>query len=180
MGSVRFFEMRDARGRSNAPLAWTDDGLFTWLANTKGWHRAREIEGDFLVDQEYEYVEITPGRATEMVGTARPIDGRTVRWLLDMYRSQPPEDRRTSADLGLRDVTKKPTSDPLFVEKLRTSGGWVDVKRYASGRRSAAKVLASELRQGRKKKLQDVGPLEARVQDDAGGIVVQARRRTEQ
>lgn len=76
--------------------------MFVWVPNTSEWHRNRELEADFLIDRELRYEEVAGGDVPPLIAAAQPVDERDSGWLIDEYRAQPPEDRRSSADLGLR------------------------------------------------------------------------------
>jgi len=99
--TTRFYRVIDDEGHSNSPVAWADRKLFVWVPNTGEWHRNGPLEIDFTFDGEFTYVELTPEQAVEQMHSARPADERVVGWLMDRYRAQSPEDRRSSTDFGL-------------------------------------------------------------------------------
>ncbi|WP_157732638.1 hypothetical protein [Cellulomonas sp. PSBB021] len=178
--ATEFFRVLDEQGRTNAPVAWTDDHrMFVWVPNTRAWHRSRELETDFLVERELTFEPLPAADVPDAMSGAQRIDERSAGWLVEEYRNQPADDRRTSADLGLRIAGERSTTSSVLVERLASTSGWVVVKTYANGGRAAersAASLASDIRRGQRKALSKLGPLEARVAPAGGDLVVEARR----
>jgi hypothetical protein len=108
---VRFFRFLDRDGRSNAPVAWASDHMFSWVPNTGAWHRNRAIEIDYIFDREFIYEEVTAAEAEALARDARPIDESTSGWLVDEYRAQPRDEVRTSDELGARGPADRPAGD---------------------------------------------------------------------
>lgn len=148
--------------------------MYLWVPNTGEWHRNRAVEIDYLVDQEDEYPESSAEVAAEKVKTALPMDERGLKWLVDEYREQPPEDRRSHADFGLVISGRHATRDRALLGRLE-AGDWVPVKAYWPSQRDSAKALASDIRKGKRKGLAQVGALEAEVVESGKVLLVRAR-----
>lgn len=143
-----------------------DDELYAYLANTGLWHRSHALEEDFFFDQDGTYTEVTPDQVTELLPAVARLDergagGRLVR----RFKSQPYDDKRTSAALGLTTKEKRPATRPGFVELLAQTPRerWVAATIYEAAERRAGDQAASEIRTGRKKALTHLGPVGAEL-----------------
>ena len=96
-----FFRVCDA-GRTNAPVSWADHQMYVWVPNTRTWHRERELEIDYLIERKLTFEPLPASDVPAAMDAAQRVDERSAGWLIDEYRAQPPEDRRSSADLGVR------------------------------------------------------------------------------
>ncbi len=153
--------------------------IYKWCPNTGEWHRNKPLEEDFdtpfIPDLRFE--EITPAEAVEMVLANARIHERSLGWLVQERRAQPLKERRTHAELGLVvPGTKMGSRDEAVMERLHHTADWVPVKAYNANQTAAAKALASDIRNGRRKAMAELGPLEARTTKTKTGIVVEARR----
>ncbi|HZL80507.1 MAG TPA: hypothetical protein VFC06_00965, partial [Demequina sp.] len=150
--------------------------MFVWVPNTRTWHRSRELETDYLIERELTFEPLAAGDVPEAMSAANRIDERSAGWLIEEYRTQPPADRRTSSDLGLRLSGERATTAQVLVERLAATTDWVAVKTYAHTAERSAASLASDIRRGQRKALAKLGPLDARVSPAGSDLVVEARR----
>ncbi|PPG85008.1 hypothetical protein [Rathayibacter rathayi] len=73
---------------------------------------------------------------------------------------------------------KRPTTDQQLIEELRSlAGEWVAIYVYPSQDIGAARVMASDIRRGRRKHLAGLGGLETRTRPNGDTVVVEARTR---
>jgi hypothetical protein len=175
--ATTFFRVLDEQGRTNAPAAWTaDHRMFVWVPNTRTWHRSRELETDYLIERELTFEQLPVEDVPEVMSATYRIDERSAGWLIEEYRTQPPGDRRTSSDLGLRLTGERATTARVLVERLAATTDWVAVKTYTRTAERSAASLASDIRRGQRKALAKLGPLDARVSPAGNDLVVEARR----
>lgn len=180
---MRFYKMNQEGQEGYGLVARTDDDeLYAYLTNTGLWHRSTALEEDFFFDQDGIYTEVGPDQVTELLPAVPRLDergagGRLVR----RFRSQPYDDKRTSAALGLMTKEKRSATRPGFVELLAQvpRERWVNATIYESGERRAADQAAFEIRKGHKKALKKLGPLGARLAPLQGKYVLQVKKLSE-
>lgn len=150
--------------------------FFVWVPNTKAWHRYPEFEpGPGYV----EGVVFEPSSAEEiqsLLPDNRRIDERALGWVVEEFRAQPESEVLSSVDLGLPfSAGPQPTRD-VDISSL-PAGEWVTLKDYPDEGYRRAISLASDIRQGKRKKLALPGfRLEARVQGRRAGYELQIRK----
>lgn len=143
-----------------------DERLYFWVPGLGAWVLDDDILRDFRSfegDRENAYEEIDPYQAAALIREAPALD----RWTVAQFKTQ--TERLTSAELGLPvDVGQpRPTTDPHTLESIEKAapGAWVTVRTFpddARGR-TAARTWAYEIRNGKKKRLAALGPLEVDV-----------------
>ncbi|MGP5700889.1 hypothetical protein ACTXPA_18480 [Glutamicibacter arilaitensis] len=78
--------------------------LLRWVPNTDLWHRASELENDYLFgDEGGTYEPISAEEAARLVRLVQPFDKRRIvaQRLLTKYKEQLPVEQRTNAEMGL-------------------------------------------------------------------------------
>lgn len=78
--------------------------LLRWVPNTGLWHRASELENDYLFgDESGTYEPINAEKAARLIRFVRPFDEQRMvaQRLLTKYKRQPPAEQRTNAEMGL-------------------------------------------------------------------------------
>jgi hypothetical protein len=172
---TQFYEVRD----SDQSLVWIaahetggEHRIFVYLPNTGTWHRSTAVEDDFYdPNQSAGYTAIAPDRAAAQLPALAKINTKTAGWLVDDLRSS---DTLTSHELGLpAATTARPTSERQVIDILVNNRGDHWVRIYSGRTNSAARAFASEIRLGKKIRLNKIGRFEARVVEDT---VVEARR----
>lgn len=104
---IKFFRVRAPEQTSGTVVVAEDTQagiLLRWVPNTGLWHRARELENDYLFgDEGGTYAPINPDEAARLIGDVAPFDElRAVsRRILARYRAQPTVEQRTNAEMGL-------------------------------------------------------------------------------
>lgn len=122
------------------------DMLLIFVPNTGKWHRAAELENDYLFgDEGGRYEPITADQAGSLLHRVLPFDKRRSvdQRLLARYEAQPPSEQRTNAEMGLtqKQTNMKPMSAPGIKELLRRSsknGQRRTVALYPPGTRTSA------------------------------------------
>ncbi|MGD9622258.1 MAG: hypothetical protein AB7G47_19715 [Mycolicibacterium sp.] len=170
-------------------LAAEHDGkLYSYIPNVEEFVYNQPLSADFLIDRNLTYTPIDTAQAATIIttGTVGKIDGRSNRFLLDHFRSEPRKLNPTEvlgASPRLR-ADVEPTATEVAhakAELLRTTpvGEWIIYKTYPpTANRQTALQLASDLRKGRVRAFADI-PLKARIQSSPQGhhVVQIARER---
>lgn len=157
------------------------DFLLRWVPNTGLWHRAPELENDFLFsDEGGTYEPISADEAAELISQVSPFDERRAvsQRILARYRAQQPAEQRTNAEMGLSQAQTrmKPMSAPGLAELLRRSARsnrWRTLARYPAGAGSAPRQLVSDW--SRRQQPLGLDGLEMRITGDQQTPLVQAR-----
>lgn len=157
------------------------EALLRWVPNTGLWHRARELENDYLFgDEGGTYEPISADEAAKLIGEVTPFDERrtVAQRILARYRAQPPAEQRTNAEMGLSQAQTgmKPMSAPGLPELLRRSARsnrWRTLARYPPGAGSAPRQLVSDW--SRRQQPLGLSGLEMRITEDQQTPLVQAR-----
>lgn len=167
---VYFYATRGPDGEFASLAAMVvGDGASTWrwIPNFGEW------VGDDGVDRllsdhkdARDFEEVSAEIAQKLVCSLPRYDGRRYGMILKNFELEPR--RRSNAELGLEDIepkTKRPTSDKQLVATVRNAplGTWVTMRTFPPTGGAAARQWASEVRRGKKKRLADLGPLEARI-----------------
>lgn len=168
-------------------LAAERDGkLYTYVPNVGEFVYNQPLSVDFLIDRNLTYTPIDTGQAATIItaGTIGKIDGRSNRFLLDHFRTEP-RTLNPGEVLGAnprRRADIEPTATEIAhakAELLRSTpiGEWIIYKTYPpTASRQTALQLASDLRKGRVRAFADI-PLKARIQSTPQGHhVVQVTR----
>lgn len=165
----------------NGATTWiameTEDGqLYSYVPNTGRFHANRGLTHDRYIDQEGNYLEISPERARELVdaGDIGRIDGRRNRDLLARYQADP-----ESVDPA---TILPPSPHPSAASRAALleqapEGEWVTWQTYPRLQKQRAHVAANDIRTGRIRALESIGPIEVRVRPlEADTYVVEVRR----
>lgn len=172
---TQFYEVRD----SDQNLVWVaahetagEHRIFVYLPNTGTWQHSTALEDDFYArDRAATYAPISTEQAVRQLPALRKLNAKTAGWLLEDLTSST---TISGADLGLPTaVTARPTSEAQVIEILASNDGGRWVKVYSGRTKGAARVFASELRNGKKTRINRIGRFETRVVQDT---VVEARR----
>jgi hypothetical protein len=161
-----------------------EDRVYFYLGNTKLWHHSRDLEVQLDTnDADWTATEVPPAEVPALIAEVKKMDGRgySGRELRDL-RAQPPEDKRTSAELGLRTTEgDRPiaSGDVRGLLAALPVGQSREVARYSEGRKSAAHNLAYEINLGTKKALAGV-PISAKTVRAGSDVVVKVRREGKQ
>ncbi|MBG6184714.1 hypothetical protein IWX65_002692 [Arthrobacter sp. CAN_A214] len=179
---MKFYKTQAEGSSAYGVMARDGDELYSYLPNTELWHRSPELETDFYFEQEGVYTEVAPDEVPDLIAGVQRIDERGAGGLyVQRRRSQPREDLRTSAALGII-VGKRQATGKGVLEYLRKSpmGRWVVVALYGIEDAGAARQLKHEITQNKKKSYGQFGPLEVRVIPNAGKQIaeVQVRKST--
>ncbi|MUK01796.1 hypothetical protein GM708_07520 [Vibrio cholerae] len=179
---MKFYKTQAEGSSAHGVMARDGDELYSYLPNTELWHRSPDLETDFYLEQEGVYTEVAPDEVPNLIAGVQHIDERGAGGLyVQRRRSQPREDLRTSAALGII-VGKRQATGKGVLEYLRKSprGRWVVVALYGTEDAGAARQLKHEIAQNKKKSYGQFGPLEVRVVNDSGDRVtkVQVRKST--
>jgi len=175
---TQFYEVRN----SDQKLVWIaahetvgEHRIFVYLPNSGTWHRSTAIEDDFYdPHRDSGYIAIAPAQASAQLPSLPKLNAKTAGWLLDELLAS---EALTSTELGLPAAgTARPTSERQVIDILVNNRGDHWVRIYSGRTNSAARAFASEIRRGKKIRLNAIGRFEARVVEDT---VVEARRITE-
>ena len=157
------------------------DILLRWVPNTGLWHRATELENDYLFGDEggtYEPIDAT--EAADLLRQVAPFDERysLAQRMLARYRAQPPAEQRTNAEMGLTQAQTrmKPMAAPGLGKLLRRSARshrWRTLVRYPPGAGSAPRQFVSDW--SRRDHPLGLDGLEIRLAGDRDAPIVQAR-----
>lgn len=157
-----------------------EDRVYFYLGNTKLWHHSRDLEVQLDTnDADWTATEVPAIEVPALIAEVKKMDGRgySGRELRDL-KAQPPEDKRTSAELGLHTAERdRPIAGGDVRELLAALpvGRSREVARYAVSRKSVAQNLAYELNTGLKKALTGV-PISAKTVQSGSDVVVRVRR----
>lgn len=176
--AVRFYQAQSRGADTYGLIARVGDELYAYLPNTEQWHRSVDLETDFYFEHEGTYTEVTPDQVPALMAGVPRIDERGAGGVhVKRRRSQPVEDKRTSAALGIiMDGAREATGKEMAVYLSQSrKGRWIAVKGYRPTSISAARQLKYELRKG-KKSLELAGPLESRIVPRSGRLEVQVKR----
>ncbi|UFU16050.1 hypothetical protein LQK89_17670 (plasmid) [Curtobacterium sp. C1] len=172
---TQFYEVRD----SDQNLVWIaahetagEHRIFVYLPNTGTWQHSTAVEDDFYGrDHAATYTPITAEQAVRQLPTMRKLNAKSASWLLEELTSSA---TATSSELGLPvATTARPTSEAQVIEILAKNDGGRWVKVYSGRTSGAARSFASELRNGKKARINRIGRFETRVVHET---VVEARR----
>lgn len=154
--------------------------VYFYLGNTKLWHHSRSLEVQLDTNiQDWTATEVSIAEVPALVAGVKRMDGRgySGEYLREL-KAQPPEDKRTSAELGLLTANG---DRPATGEGIRALLGALSrgqsrtIARYVADRKAVAQNLAYELNSGLKKSLAEI-PLEARTVADGDHIVVEVEK----
>ncbi|TCK58312.1 hypothetical protein [Curtobacterium sp. PhB136] len=172
---TQFYEVRD----SDQNLVWiaahetaSEHRIFVYLPNTGTWQHSTAVEDDFYDrDRNATYIAISGEQAARQLPKLQKVNAKTATWLLEDLTSS---STATSAELGLPIITTaRPTTEAQVIEILVINDGhkWTVV--YNGPSNGAARTFASELRNGKKNRINRIGKFETRVVQNT---VVEARR----
>lgn len=181
---TKFYAVRDrTKGDRYAVIALSDirrpgyTRAYRWVPNFKAWVLDRALLRDFRsrdVDQANEFDPMDPADALQLAHDLPPV---RARWVLDAYRGE--DERLSSADLGAPVADQsRPTTDPHLADTVRKTppGTWIPVRTFPRTKSTAARKWVSEVRLGKKARLQPLGPLEARLETEEDIITAYLRR----
>lgn len=172
---TQFYEVRD----SDQNLVWIaahetagEHRIFVYLPNTGTWQQSTAVEDDFYApDRAAAYAPISAEQAARQLPTLHKLNAKTAGWLLEDLTSSA---TASSAELGLPvTATARPTADVHVIEILTSNDGHRWVKVYSGRTSGAARAFASDLRNGKKARINRIGRFEARVVHET---IVEARR----
>lgn len=172
---TQFYEVRD----SDQNLVWIaahetadEHRIFVYLPNTGTWQHSTAVEDDFYApDRAATYAPISAEQAVRQLPAMHKLNAKTASWLLEDLTSST---TATGAELGLPTaVTARPTSEAQVIEILAKNDGGRWVKVYMGRTSGAARSFASDLRNGKKVRINRIGRFDARVVQEN---VVEARR----
>ena len=157
------------------------DILLRWVPNTGLWHRATELENDYLFgDEGGTYEPVDAAEAAGLLRQVAPFDERysLAQRMLARYRAHPPAEQRTNAEMGLTQAQTrmKPMAAPGLGELLRRSARshrWRTLVRYPPGAGSAPRQFVSDW--SRRDHPLGLDGLEIRLAGDRDAPIVQAR-----
>lgn len=126
--------------------------LLRWVPNTELWHRATELENDFLFgDDEGTYTEITAEEAAALLPRVPRLDKRraVAARMLQRYDAQPAWQKRTNAEMGLvnKATSLRPMTAPGLPHLMRQAGrhrSWRIVSLYGPDTGSAARQFTRQ------------------------------------
>ncbi|UJH70377.1 hypothetical protein [Ornithinimicrobium sp. INDO-MA30-4] len=138
-----------------------EDRVYFYLGNTKLWHHSVNLEIQLDTNhRDWTATKVSSSEAATLIAKVKGMDGRGFGGdFLREYKAQPPEDKRTNAEVGLHAAANdRPFSGGGLPDLLRTLQPGVvrDVARYQSARRNVAHNLAYEINEGTKKSLQGI------------------------
>jgi hypothetical protein len=150
--------------------------ILVWVANDNTWRRNLGLETDFYAfERDMTFQEISPADVAQQLPSWPKLNITTAGWLLTKLQSEPAV---SSKELGLPTSRGKRPTTKLLKDLVRTPGQWVIVKTYdgrspQSARR--ARVLASEIRTGKKAGLRTLGIVQSRTRDAGDSVHVEAK-----
>lgn len=185
---IKFFRLRHAGQPKGSVVLVAEDEqagmLLRWVPDTGLWHRAADLEPDYLFgDEGGTYEPITPAQAASLLDKVQRFDQRrlTGRRVLARFKSLPAAAQRTNAEVGLSSklTGKRPTMAaglPMLLDKARRHGGWRTVNIYPSeSGSSAARQLASTLNRTGLPELPASRRVEAKHVREGDHVAVKAR-----
>lgn len=156
------------------------DRVYFFVANTKLWHHSARLEIQLDTnDADWTATEIPVEDVPALIAAVKKMDGRghSGRYLRDL-KAQPPEDKRTSAELGLLTATRDRPATGEGVRGLLEGlarGQSREVARYAVARKAVAQNLAYELNNDMKKSLTGI-PLRTKAVTVGAHVVVRVEK----
>jgi hypothetical protein len=133
--------------------------MLVWVANDQTWRR-----------------HVALGAAAKQLLAWHKLNLTTAGWILDQLLEEP---AITSTQLGLPTKRGKRPTRSVLNELIGNPGVWVIVQAYddaAEESKRRARVLASEIRTGKKVSLHIAGAyVESRTRDEAGSTLVEAK-----
>lgn len=155
--------------------------LWEWVPNTGLWHRAAQLENDFLFgDEGGTYTPITAEEAAGLLVRVPRLDRRrdVAARMLQRYEAQPPTEKRTNAEMGLTNKLTglRPMTAPglgQLMTQARRHRSWRTLALYGPSTGSAARQFISQWDQ-RPLSPQEP-PLELRATAQGENIAVEAR-----
>lgn len=127
--------------------------LWEWVPNTGLWHRATQLENDFLFgDEGGTYTAVTAEEAAGLLARVPRLDRRrdVAARMLQRYEAQPPTEKRTNAEMGLTNKLTaglRPMATPGLGQLLNQASrhrSWRTVNLYGPGTGSAARQFVSQ------------------------------------
>lgn len=159
-----------------------ENRVYFYVANTKLWHHNPwlEVQLDTHDDDDWTATPVPAGEVADLIAGVRKIDGRgySGEHLRDL-KTQPLEDKRTSAEIGLHTTANaRPVAGGDIRELLLALpiGQSREVARYTVDRKAVAQNLAYELNSGKRKRLADIGI--SAIAATAGPDIVVSIKRT--
>lgn len=153
---MKFYRLRNTDQAQDTVVVVAEDTkagiLLRWVPNTGLWHRATELENDFLFgDDGGTYDPITADEAGKLLRDVSPFDERrdVAKRIMARYRAQTPAEQHTNAEMGLsqKQTGMKPMSSPGLGELLRKAlrtRQWRTVALYPEAAGSAPRQLVSD------------------------------------
>lgn len=158
------------------------DRVYFFVANTKRWHHSARLEVQLDTNHaDWTATEVPAEEVPALVEGVKKMDGRghSGRYLRDL-KAQPPEDQRTSAELGLLTAANdRPVAGVRDLLASLPPGESREVARYAAGRKGVAHNLAYEINNGSKKSLAGM-PVSAKTVLSGADFVVEVHRKGRQ
>lgn len=160
-----------------------EDRVYFYLGNTKLWHHSRDLEVQLDTnDADWTATEVPVSEVPALIAGVKKMDGRgySGRELRDL-KAQPPEDKLTSAELGLLTAANaRPVAGGDVRELLEALpvGKSREVARYVDGRKAVAQNLSYEINSGQKKSLKGLS-ISAKTVRSGRDVVVKVRREGE-
>ncbi|MGO2537396.1 hypothetical protein ACTXJK_15180 [Brachybacterium tyrofermentans] len=161
-----------------------EDRVYFYLGNTKLWHHSRDLEVQLDTnDADWTATGVPAAEVPALIAGVKKMDGRgySGRELRDL-KAQPPEDKLTSAELGLFTAANaRPVAGGDVRELLEALpvGASREVARYADGRKAVAQNLSYEINSGQKKSLKGLS-VSAKTVRSGKDVVVKVRRESKQ
>ena len=127
--------------------------LWEWVPNTGLWHRATQLENDFLFgDEGGTYTQVSKEEAAGLLARVPRLDRRrdVAARMLQRYDAQPPSEKRTNAEIGLTNKLTaglRPMAAPglgQLMRQARRHRSWRTVNLYGPGTGSAARQFVSQ------------------------------------
>jgi hypothetical protein len=149
--------------------------ILVWIANDATWRRNLGLENDFYAfERDMTFREISPTDVAQQLPNVTKLNITTAGWLLTKLQREPAV---SSEDLGLPVSRGKRPTHKLADELIGKTGQWVTVKTYTGKSADVsrrARVLASEIRTGKKASLRKFGKVETRVRKAGDSVHVEA------
>lgn len=149
--------------------------ILVWVANDNTWRRNLGLETDFYAfERDMTFREISPADVAQQLPSWPKLNHTTAGWLLEKLLR---ESAVSSEDLGLIGTRGKRPTIGIADELKGKPGQWVVVKTYSGAPLSMmkkARVLASEIRTGKKAGLRSLGLVETRTRSAGRHVVVEA------
>lgn len=157
-----------------------EDRVYFYLGNTKLWHHSRDLEIQLDTNEaDWTATEVPVAEVPALVKGVGRMDGRGYSGdYLRKLKAQPPEDKRTSAELGLlTEPHERPVAGGGIRELLESSpvGTSRELARYSEDRKSAAYTFASEINTHQKKALKGIS-VSAKAVRNSRDVVVKVWR----